>query len=142
MLATINKWELFENLEDCIDSLLFDSGTIITSGEFDIDGVVYNIDLVVAGRVSVIFDDYRYDCPSEFPARLRQLIADGYGYDDSGEVEIESNNWFEYVISVDNYTESFVIETDLTKYTPQQLKEEMLSIAEEDSINAENSDKV
>lgn len=137
MVVTVNNWNCFEDLTECVDSMLYDSGTVIASGEFVCDGMEYSIDLMVTGHVCIIFDGVKYKCPSKFPERVKEIIKQGKLFD-SDEVEVVENNWFEYVVNVDGYSEGFIFEGDLAEYTPQELKEEMIEIVEDDNINSDS----
>ena len=137
MIVTLNNWNCFEDLTECVSSMLYDWGTVIATGEFVCEGVEYIINLTVVGHACIIFEGVKYKCPSKFPERVKEIIKQGKLFD-SDEVEVVEYNWFEYVVNVDGYSEGFLFEGDLTKYTPEELKEEMFEIVEDDNINADS----
>lgn len=85
------KFEQFKNIEDIVDSLQLDSGTVIARLTLD-DGS--SATLEVRGEVRVEFDGDIYYEPSDFPQELQDIIAEGKAYDDD-RVRVGDNNWFE-----------------------------------------------
>lgn len=138
------EFKVFDELSKYKDSMLFDSGTIIATIECEHNNHIVQIDLRVCGHVKVYYkgDYYRYS--SEFPEELKEIIRDnpnGWDYlnDDIGVCE---NNWFEYIFTESfegrSYSDGIMFEDDLSKYSEEQLKQDMIdtckSIAENDSV--------
>lgn len=102
-----NKLELYYELNEIIDSMLFSSGdTICTLFVGD-----EKISIEVQGEVRVNYKDEPYYDVSEFPSELVKLFESGDAYDDD-DVVLDSNNWFECCYFDENgvYIDSDVIE--------------------------------
>ena len=140
-IDTINFW-CANDLDKPIDSMLFDKGTQFAEGTFMVDDEhkVW-ISLEISGEVSVDYKGVRYNAPSEFPDELKDLIRnhpeDYYMYASSGEgndeeegdISIRLNNWFEYIYTIDDkWSDGVLEESDLTKLSPEDIKETMLDI--------------
>jgi len=120
------KFNCYENLEECKDSMLFDYGTNIASLSLEApNGKIYSVDLMVDGEVYVEYDDDYYRNASDFPEELYNMFVDGTAYD-SDDVYIDDNNWFEVLFYVNGYcydSEMFDGDSDLSMYTKDELKE-------------------
>lgn len=146
----IKSFECDNNLSKYVDSMLFDSGAVIATLNYDNEELGENevhdisVSLEVAGKVKVIYKDSTYTEPSEFPEELREKIRstefwDVYAPDDEneGDIYVDFNNWFELIYTIDgSYTDRIMFEEDISKYTPEKLKlkiiEIMQKICEED----------
>ena len=139
------NFSVTDNLKAYIDSMLFDSGEVIASGNFEAsDGTSVSADLKVCGEVSVTFKDVVYHKPSEFPDELVDCIKahpnnwdvyspSGEGNDESeGDIYVGLNNWFEYIWTNNNtgMTDSIVCEQDISKMNASDIFKEMLEVAQ------------
>ena len=121
--VTCTKFECDEDLSKYTDSMLFDSGENIAHAEFVSGEKTLTLDLRICGDVRVIYNDDIYLYPSEFPDELRERIkANPYRWDDDPDIEVGFNNWFETIYNIDDYTDGVVFEEDLSKFTPETLK--------------------
>lgn len=125
-------FKVFEDLSKFKDSMLFDSGTIIATIECEYNEHIVQMDLKVCGYVKVYYkgDCYRY--PSEFPQELKEIIKEnpnGWNYVDDN-IEVCENNWFEYIFTESfeghSYSDGIMFEDDLSKYSEEELKEDMI----------------
>ena len=112
---------IFEDLGMCRDSMLFDSGTQIATYGTDDDYV----SLEVCGEVRVFHKNSRYGSASEMPNELLAILAGDYW--ENNEVEVVDNNWFDYVHILEGKVQhnDLVCKTDLSKLSPNDLKQEM-----------------
>ena len=128
----IINFECDKNLSQYVDSMLFDSNTIIASMTCEINEHQINIDLMTRGYVNVEYkgDTYRY--PSEFPQELKIKIKENPNWWDDEDVYIDENNWFEYIyddtINGKTYSDGIVFEDDLSKYSVEQVKDDMVEV--------------
>lgn len=148
----VKKWNCDENLEQYVDSMLFDSDTNICSITVDNgEGITIDIDLCIRGDVSVTYKGEVYNTPSEFPEELKDMIRknpgtfdvyapSGEGNDvEEGDCGVNLNNWFELIFKInspgdnnnDGFSDGDVYESDVSTMTPEQLKEELVEYAEE-----------
>lgn len=112
------KLQVYVNLCDCIDSMLFDSGTVIARyGTADT-----HVKLCVAGSVSVFYDHSIYFSASEMPEELLTMFKDGTVWE-SDNVSVNLNNWFA-VCYVEHgiVTDDEVYESDIAKMTVDELE--------------------
>ena len=128
----IKRFACNENLSQYIDSMLFDSGTCIAAMECELDnGDVCIISLEVRGSVNVDFDGSTYREPSDFPEELKQIIKEDKLWDCDDRVYVDMNNWFEYIYTVlGKYSDGVMCEWDISKGTPEDIKQEMIEICE------------
>lgn len=126
------KFECDNDLTKYVDSMLFDStsdtGESIAHGIFEHDGEQCNIWLDVRGEVSVTYKGTVYHRPSEFPEELIEKIRknpNDWEYNGDDDIYVGLNNWFEYIFESDGE----VYEADLSKATPEMIKEDMEAIA-------------
>lgn len=123
------------DLSQYVDSILFDSGTSIAElnvkGE---DGTLVNICLEVRGEVEISFFGNTYRSPSEFPEALVDLIKKERLYYLHSDIEIEDNNWFEFIYLVQNkkkniyYSDGVICECDISELTPDDILQTMMDI--------------
>lgn len=125
-----------KDLENCSDSLLFDSDEGIAVAYFaDGYGNKVEMELIVTGEVNVSYKDVIYTTPSDFPADLVDIIKAGdvWYHDD---VSVNSNNWFELVFTVKNAEgeeiayDGDVWESDLTKMSGDDLQTKLRDYAD------------
>ncbi len=131
-----------ENLGDYTTSMLFDSGTVIATGDYDYLGKHMTIDLQVCGEASVTYKGETYHKPSEFPDELVELIKahpddfdtyapSGEDNDDAeGDVYVTLNNWFEYIWHFDGSSDGILEEGNIAKMTSGDIHVEMDQIAQ------------
>lgn len=136
-MVETKQFECYEKLSECIDSMLYESGVEIAAGTFECNGAEYEISLRVQGSVDVIYKGAKYKSPYKFPEELVQLIKERHFYDNP-DVTINESNWFEYIVTVDGYTDGFVFEGDMTEYTPEDIEADMREIVEDDNKGMEN----
>ena len=122
-----------DNLSQYVDSMLFDSGECIATMECEIDGKEISVSLDVRGEVKVYVGEdggpYRY--PSEFPLSLKENIKTNPGWWCDPDLFVENNNWFEYTFTVNGeyeYADGVMCEWDISKGTPEDIKNEMIEI--------------
>lgn len=132
--VTCTKFECDNDLSKYTDSMLFDSGENIVHAEFMSGEKTLTLDLEICGDVSVTYKGEVYHRPSDFPEELKELIrANPNRWDivaPSGEdndeedsnIYVNLNNWFEVIYEFDDYTDGDVFEEDLSKFTPETLK--------------------
>lgn len=123
-----NKFELFEDLRECYDSMLFDSGTqIATYGTPD-----NYVSLEVMGDVKVDYNGNRYRYATEMPEELLEKFKVDYWNDE--DIEIIDNNWFEYIHVLNGIRiiqeESVTFDDALYQYTEEDLEEALREVYE------------
>lgn len=124
------------DLNQYVDSMLFDSGECIAEMECECDnGYTLTITLEVRGEVRVDFEGETYHHPSEFPPVLKELIKTNPGWWDTEDyVYVDMNNWFEYMYTIKDdtyqYTEGVLCEWDISNGAPEDIKKEMIDICE------------
>lgn len=122
-----------ENLSQYTDSMLFDSGKDIASMVFEGDDGDISVDLRISGEVRVFYKGIPYDRASDFPEELLALIREKpMEWDNEKDVEICSNNWFEYIYHSDAYGDDDIMcEDDISNMSVEELKSEMQELCEE-----------
>ena len=135
--VTCTKFECDEDLSKYTDSMLFDSGENIAHAEFVSGEKTLTLDLDICGEVRVTYKGETYCRPSEFPDELKELIKknpnrwdtvapSGEGNDEEdSDIYVEFNNWFEVIYEFDDesfFMDGDVFEEDLSKFTPETLK--------------------
>lgn len=117
-----NTFEIYKDLSECQDSMLFDSYERIAKYGKDSNYVA----LDVYGDVRVFYKDEMYRRASEMPKELLGKFRNGNYMNDS-DIEVCNNNWFDYVHVLNNVIQpnDIVCEDDLTSMSAQQLKEDM-----------------
>ena len=118
-------------LSQYVDSMLFDSGERIAEMVFEDNGFSCTISLEVRGEVRVEFDGTTYRYPSEFPLSLKENIKNNPGWWCDPDLFVENNNWFEYTFTVNGeyeYADGVMCEWDISKGTPEDIKNEMIEI--------------
>lgn len=123
----LKNFNLYKMLEDCGESMLFRKRTQIAEAEFS-NGI--EVSLEVRGDVRVLFGEYVYTNPLEFPDELKTLIKSDKHWDTNEKVYVSLNNWFEYIITTPNGSDGVVCEDDISKFTVEQLKQKMTEVAE------------
>lgn len=103
--------------ENMHDSMLIESGTIIatmTTGN-------YKCEIRVCGEVRVVYKGVAYRSPEAFPEELREMFASGKA-DNSDEVFIDDNNWYElFVDDEKGWTGWSEVLDSLDNLTPAEL---------------------
>ena len=117
-----NTFEIYKDLSECQDSMLFDSYERIATYGNDGNYVA----LQVSGYVNVYYKDDRYHLASEMPKELLDEFKNGT-YMNNPDIEVCNNNWFDYIHVLDNVIQpnDIVCENDLPSMSAQQLKEDM-----------------
>lgn len=125
------------DLSKYVDSMLFDSGTIIATGKFTCKDKTIDMDLRVNGEVDVDWcpsgdwehgNIYTYKYPSYFPIELENLIRSNPNqWSTDSRVQVNYNNWFEYIFNSDGV----IYEQDLSKAEDLEIQEEMIEIAKQ-----------
>lgn len=106
-------------LEECVNSLLFESGDDIATLKSD-NGVCVCIDVTGETKISYNGDVYRY--ARNFPAELTEAIKDG-SIEQMQDVEILNNNWFEVTVMKNgNVIDSEIWETPLDTLSVDELQ--------------------
>jgi hypothetical protein len=106
-------------LEDCANSLLFESGDDIATLKSD-NGVCVCIDVTGETKIFYNGDVYRY--ARNFPAELTEAIKDG-SIEQMQDVEILDNNWFEVTVMKNgNVIDSEIWETPLDTLSVDELQ--------------------
>lgn len=85
----IIDFQVFENLNECIDSLLFDDTTIAK-----LETKEYMVTIEVIGDIRLFFKGQLYKCAASYPDELVELLKSGKAYENQ-DLEICGNNWFE-----------------------------------------------
>lgn len=112
-----DRFELLQNMENIKDSMQFDSGTVIAKLHTK-DGTY--VKLHVVGDVCVNYNETgntllgwgTYRIPSQFPDKLKQIIADGKLWEDIPCLIVYENNWYELLLIFKNECCSCVVEAD------------------------------
>lgn len=119
------KFEVYQNLKDCKDSMLFNAGERIAKYGTDDNYVL----LTVYGEVRVEYKGEYYYRVTDMPQDLVDMFENGRAYD-SDYVYIGNNNWFDYVHIVNGEVQhnDIVCESDISKMTKEELKAEMLEM--------------
>lgn len=122
-----------EDLSKYVDSMLFDSNTVIASMECKKENEKVLIDLMVRGEVRVMYKGNTYTSPCDFPAELKERIKENPGWwDNEEDTYIDFNNWFEYIYdnTVDGktYSDGIMFEDDLSKYSVEDIKNAMIKV--------------
>lgn len=106
-------------LEECVNSLLFESGDDIATLKSD-NGICVCID--VTGETKISYNDEVYRYSRDFPAELTEAIKDGSIEQMQG-VEILSNNWFEVTVMKDgDVIDSEIWEAPLDTLSAEELQ--------------------
>lgn len=114
------------DLKQYTDSILFSSGITIATGTYRCGDLELIIDLKVCGENMIIYKGCMYNDVSQFPEDLVELIKTGpRWWEDNPDVEMRNLNRFEYIFDDDGR----IYEEDLSKATPEELRDEMYKIA-------------
>lgn len=106
-------------LEECVNSLLFESGDDIATLKSD-NGICVCID--VTGETKISYNDEVYRYARNFPAELTEAIKDG-SIEQMQDVEILDNNWFEVTVMKNgNVIDSEIWETSLDTLSVDELQ--------------------
>lgn len=120
------EFEVYEDLEKCVDSMLFPSDTVIAKLSCEAEEKQIDIYLEVRGEVRVTYKGELYVNPEDFPEELKKIIKQGLLFEHE-DVYVGNNNWFEEIIYVDDQSfEGIVFEDNLATYTKKELKSELL----------------
>lgn len=98
-------FRIWEDLKECVDSLLMESGTVIATlkiGE-------YILSLEVVGDVKIVYKDEAYYSCNDFTQELEDIIKGGC-YWDVPELYIENNNWYNLTFSGEHLLSETVCE--------------------------------
>lgn len=120
------EFEVFGELSQYTDSLLFDNETIARLKTKE-----YTVTIEVIGDIKIFFHDDVYKCSANFPNELKEIIKNGKVLEHS-EVEIIDNNWFEIDIYERNKNDEYeliydeVFEEDVSTMDKDKLKEYMI----------------
>lgn len=125
-----------KDLSQYIDSMLFDSGTLIAEASFNTTNNKQSakVELVVRGAVRVEADGNIYTSPSEFPDWLKERIQknpNGWQYLDTDDKKVfyHDSNWFEFIVTPDGAcSDGVMYEADLSKDTPEGIYQAMIEI--------------
>ena len=117
-----NTFEIYKDLSECQDSMLFDSYERIAKYGNDSNYVA----LDVYGDVKVFYKDEMYKRASEMPQELLDKFKNTNYMNDS-DIYIGNNNWFDYIYVLNGVIQpnDIVCENDLSVMSAQQLKEDM-----------------
>lgn len=123
-----------EDLSKYVDSMLFDSNTVIATMECENGDEKVLIELMVRGEVRVVYKGNTYTSPCDFPAELKEKIKANPGWWDDEDTYIDFSNWFEYMydhtIDGKTYSDGIMFEDDLSKYSVEDVKNGMIKAAE------------
>lgn len=139
MKTTIQGFNTYLDLNRCVDSMLFNSETLVaslfvTKGDYNV-----SVKLKVVGDVAVLYRNKVYHSYFDFPTGLKERIEqyprNWQHIEGKQDVQINLNNWFEYqwVIHGPDYfckSGSMLCEDDLHLMTEDALKAEMLEVAD------------
>ena len=116
------KFEVYQNLKDCKDSMLFNAGERIAKYGTDDNYVL----LTVYGEVRVEYKGKYYYRATDMPQALVDMFENGRAYD-SDYVYIGESNWFDYVHVLNGQimAEDIACESDIAEMTKEELKAEM-----------------
>ena len=149
------QWKIFDfkvnvPLERCVDSMRFNSGTVIAdlSALYVPDNIGVCAKLRVVGDVAVTYKGQVYHNFSDFPAGLKRCIEthpnNWTHVAEKMDIKANLNNWFEYSYCISgksgSHVDSILCEDDLHLLTDDELKAEMLEVAL-NSIEAEKQKK-
>lgn len=130
----ITSFELLKDLKEMVDSILFDSGTVIATIECRKGNKKVCMELRVAGYVSIIYKEQSYHTAFEFPKKLKEIIKNDPQWWEHRDIILINNNWFEYIYDYhhngEKWSDGILEESDLTKMTEDELKNEMLELCE------------
>lgn len=122
----IIDFQVFENLNECIDSLLFDDTTIA-----QLETKEYIVRIEVIGDIRIFYKGNLYKCSGNFPNELKEIIRSG-NILEHDEIEVVDNNWFEIdIYEVTKNHESELIndevldDIDISAITKDDLKQYM-----------------
>lgn len=127
----ILEFEVFGDLSQYTDSLLFDGETIAR-----LETKEYAVTIEVIGDIRIFYRDNLYKCSANFPNELKEIIKNGKVLEHN-EVEIIDNNWFEIDVYERNKNDEYELiydevfeenistmnENELKKYMIQHLKD-------------------
>lgn len=123
-----------EGLSKYVDSMLFDSNTVIATMECENGDEKVLIELMVRGEVRVLYKGNTYTSPCDFPIELKEKIKANPSWWDDEDVYIDFSNWFEYMydhtINGETYSDGIMFEDDLSKYSVEDVKNGMIKAAE------------
>ena len=123
------------DLSKYVDSMLFDSDTVIATMICEDNGCKITVDLMTRGDVDVYYKGNRYKSQCEFPKSLNELIKTDSEWFDNEDVEVVDNNWFEYIFDVYgdgvSYSDGVMFECDLSLYSIEELKADMLDVCKQ-----------
>ena len=126
MLKSVTRSELSHpySLEECVNSLLFDNGTMITSIESDTGILVY---IMVFGEIRLWYKGKLYCYANAFPEELIDAIKHATNYSEIKDFSIADGTWFEVRVSNGNkYIGSDIWESTISEKTPADLREELI----------------
>lgn len=122
-----------EDLSKYVDSMLFDSNTVIATMECEDENQKVFIELMVRGEVRVIHKGNTYISPCDFPAELKEKIKNNPGWWSDEDTYIDFSNWLEYMydhtIDGKTYSDGIMFEDDLSKYSVEDVKNGMVETA-------------
>ena len=92
----MKRFERNTEFETLLDSMCYDSGTVIYSDKTDNT----EVNIIVHGEVDVDYNGERFHHFSDMPKDLQTMFLRGDVYR-CPDVSINSNNWYEIVVEVD-----------------------------------------
>ena len=117
-----NTFEIYKDLSECQDSMLFDCYERIATYGNESNYVA----LDVYGDVKVFYKDEMYERASEMPDELLDKFKKA-NYMNDDDFYVANNNWFAYVHVLNGVIQpnDIVCEDYLSEMSAQQLKEDM-----------------
>lgn len=133
------KFELMRHLSQCTTSMAFEPDTVIAT--YGNERLL--VSLEVQGEIEVEYQGTIYHHPKLMPTKLLQALEDE---EQDPEINIESNNWFCYVIARNNIVDGddIICDDDIAHMTNDQLRKRLAEIrddADRQTANAENETK-
>lgn len=126
MLKSVTWSKLLQScsLEECVDSLLFDNGTVLASVESD-TGI--RVSIMVFGEIRLWYKGKLYCRAAAFPEELIDAIKHATNYSEIKDFSIADGTWFEVrVWNRDEYIDSDIWESAISEKTPADLREELI----------------
>ena len=141
----IINFNVFGNLKEYTDSLLFDYETIA-----ELETKEYTVTIEVFGDIRLYYKGRLYKSAAKYPEELIRLLKSDKAYENQ-DLEICNNNWFEidiYELTENNQKElvndEVLYNIDISKITKDELKHYMsnylkdyLELCEEELQNSE-----
>lgn len=136
-VLVLTDFECADDLSQYTDSLFFTDDEVPAIANFkDENNNNVFVRIKVEGEVCVTYKGEAYYDPDDFPDDLKKLIAEGKGYINGEEVQIDDSNWFEISFYITNPSgdeiayDGDTLEIDLSEMTADKLKEYLADYAE------------